>query len=99
MAMLLYGAGLRLRVKDLDFDANEILVREGKGNKDRVTTLPASVREPLTAETSQATWAQSMSMSSDECTRRPTTACSGRDVDKVPEANRRQRAADAGRSA
>jgi integron integrase len=55
MAMLLYGAGLRLReclrlrVKDVDFDRNEILVREGKGNKDRVTMLPASVREPLAA--------------------------------------------------
>jgi len=53
MAMLLYGAGLRLReclrlrVKDVDFTRNEILVREGKGNKDRVTMLPASVKEPL----------------------------------------------------
>jgi integron integrase len=55
MAMLLYGAGLRLReclrlrVKDLDFTRNEIVVREGKGNKDRVTMLPASVKEPLIA--------------------------------------------------
>lgn len=55
MAMLLYGAGLRLReclrlrVKDVDFDRNEILVREGKGDKDRVTMLPASVREALIA--------------------------------------------------
>jgi integron integrase len=55
LAMLLYGAGLRLReclrlrVKDLDFDRNEILVREGKGNKDRVTMLPAIVKEPLVA--------------------------------------------------
>ena len=53
MAMLLYGAGLRLReclrlrVKDIDFVRNEVVVREGKGNKDRVTMLPASVKQPL----------------------------------------------------
>jgi integron integrase len=38
---------LRLRVKDVDFDRNEIRVREGKGSKDRVTMLPAVVKEPL----------------------------------------------------
>ncbi|MEP7124979.1 MAG: phage integrase N-terminal SAM-like domain-containing protein [Byssovorax sp.] len=48
MASLLYGAGLRLlecarlRVKDLDFDRQEILVREGKGDKDRMTTRAGS---------------------------------------------------------
>ena len=48
-ARLLYGTGmrlmegLRLRVKDLDFDRQEILVRQGKGGKDRVTMLPASL--------------------------------------------------------
>jgi len=53
MASLLYGAGLRLleclrlRVKDIDFDRNEIVVRHGKGGKDRVTMLPAMLREPL----------------------------------------------------
>jgi integron integrase len=53
MALLLYGAGLRLteclrlRVKDIDLTRNEILVREGKGNKDRVTMLPAAVKESL----------------------------------------------------
>ena len=53
MAMLLYGAGLRLmdccrlRVKDLDFSQNQIVVRNGKGEKDRVTMLPAAVKEPL----------------------------------------------------
>jgi integron integrase len=50
---LLYGAGLRLneclelRFKDIDFSTNQILVRDGKGQKDRITTLPASVKEPL----------------------------------------------------
>jgi integron integrase len=53
VAMLLYGSGLRLleclqlRVKDLDFDRHEIVVRQGKGRKDRVTMLPASVRRDL----------------------------------------------------
>lgn len=52
--IMLYGSGLRLmeclrlRVKDIDFTRNEILVREGNGNKDRVTMLPAAVKEPLT---------------------------------------------------
>ena len=50
---LLYGAGLRimeclrLRVKDVDFARCEILVRDGKGAKDRVTMLPLSLAEPL----------------------------------------------------
>ncbi len=54
MAMLLYGAGLRLmeclrlRVKDVDFTSNQIVVRAGKGDKDRRTMLPAAVKEPLT---------------------------------------------------
>lgn len=53
MASLLYGAGLRLReclklrVKDVDFGYRQILVRDGKGAKDRVTMLPQSVVEPL----------------------------------------------------
>ncbi|MDZ4210583.1 MAG: integron integrase, partial [Methylotenera sp.] len=55
IASLLYGSGLRimealrLRVKDIDFARREILVREGKGFKDRVTMLPASLVEPLKA--------------------------------------------------
>jgi integron integrase len=50
---LLYGGGMRLleglqlRVKDIDFERNEITVRDGKGQKDRVTMLPASCRQPL----------------------------------------------------
>lgn len=53
IASLLYGAGLRLneclslRVKDLDLERREITVRRGKGGKDRVTMLPASLREEL----------------------------------------------------
>jgi integron integrase len=49
MANMLYGTGMRLmecvrlRVKDVDFERNEILIRDGKGGKDRVTMLPASV--------------------------------------------------------
>ncbi|MCM8620250.1 MAG: integron integrase [Candidatus Accumulibacter sp.] len=55
MADLLYGAGLRLlecvrlRVKDLDFEMRQITVRDGKGEKDRMTMLPQSVLEPLRA--------------------------------------------------
>jgi len=53
MARLLYGSGMRLmeccrlRVKDVDFARREILVREGKGNKDRVTMLPEALVQPL----------------------------------------------------
>ena len=55
IASLLYGTGmrimecLRLRVKDVDFERGEILVRDGKGFKDRVTMLPRSLFEPLQA--------------------------------------------------
>ena len=53
MGYLLYGAGLRvleccrLRVQDVDLDANQIVVRAGKGDKDRVTMLPAIVKADL----------------------------------------------------
>lgn len=53
MAMRLYGAGPRLmeccplRVKDLDFPKNQIVVRSGKGDKDPHTMPPAAVQEPL----------------------------------------------------
>jgi integron integrase len=54
MAILMYGSGLRLlecarlRVKDLDFARRQLTVRAGKGDKDRVTTLPAIVTSDLT---------------------------------------------------
>lgn len=53
MASLLYGAGLRLReclklrVKDIDFEYRQIIVRDGKGAKDRVTMLPGGLVKPL----------------------------------------------------
>lgn len=56
MARLLYGCGLRLmeclrlRVKDIDFEQSQIVVREGKGEKDRLTMLPTSLVEPLKAQ-------------------------------------------------
>ena len=55
MAILLYGAGLRLlesarlRVKDVDFARNQLMVRGGKGDKDRATPLPGVVIADLTA--------------------------------------------------
>ena len=53
MASLMYGTGLRLmeclrlRVLDVDLERNEIVVRDGKGGKDRVTMLPPSLKTPL----------------------------------------------------
>jgi len=55
VAGLLYGGGLRLteclglRVKDLDFEYGQLLVRDGKGQKDRATILPNAVRAALLA--------------------------------------------------
>ncbi len=53
MASLMYGAGLRLmeclrlRIQDIDFARKEILARDGKGAKDRITMLPQSLCAPL----------------------------------------------------
>lgn len=53
VASLLYGTGmrllegLRLRVKDLEFERREVVIRSGKGNKDRVTVLPENLLLPL----------------------------------------------------
>ena len=60
VAQVLYGTGmrlleaLRLRVKDVEFAQREILVREGKGNKDRVTVLPENLIAPLQAQLHKA---------------------------------------------
>jgi integrase len=60
LARLLYGTGLRLseglslRVKDLDFERRLIVVREGKGGKDRVVMLPGSLLVPLQAQLDRA---------------------------------------------
>jgi integron integrase len=59
MVELMYGTGLRLmecvrlRVKDVDFAGLQVVVRNGKGDKDRVTTLPVSVTERLAAHLAQ----------------------------------------------
>lgn len=53
IAALMYGSGLRLmeclrlRIQDVDFASSQITVRDGKGNKDRVTMLPGMLRKPL----------------------------------------------------
>ena len=60
MGRLLYGTGMRLmevvrlRVKDVDFSRNEIVVRSGKGNKDRVTMLPVSLQGDLIIQIDKA---------------------------------------------
>lgn len=60
IARLLYGTGmrllevLRLRTKDVDFDRQVIIVREAKGNKDRVVMLPASIASELRAQLAAA---------------------------------------------
>lgn len=60
IAQLLYGTGmrlleaLRLRVKDVEFARREILIREGKGNKDRVTVLPENLMVGLQAQLEKA---------------------------------------------
>lgn len=56
IVMMLYGSGLRisealrLRILDLDFEYNQIAVRDGKGNKDRYTLLPVSVKSKLQSQ-------------------------------------------------
>jgi integrase len=56
MAGLLYGGGLRLmecvrlRIKDIDFAQSQIVVKDGKGKKDRLTVLPERYRDPLAAQ-------------------------------------------------
>jgi integrase len=56
MARLIYGCGLRvqectnLRIKDLDFEQGSLTVRSGKGDKDRLTVLPESLKNDLQAQ-------------------------------------------------
>ena len=60
MARLMYGTGMRisecvaLRVKDIDLERREIVVRQGKGGKDRMTVLPASLIEPMKMQLSRS---------------------------------------------
>jgi integron integrase len=60
VAALLYGTGmrllegLRLRVKDVEFERRELVVRHGKGGKDRVTVLPENLLAPLQRQLSRA---------------------------------------------
>jgi len=66
VGQLLYGAGLRileclrLRIKYIDFDRKIIIVREGKGGKDRVVMLPVALTEPLQNQIakSRALWSK-----------------------------------------
>ncbi len=53
MAMLIYGCGLRLseclnlRIKDIDLEQNLVIIRSGKGDKDRMTVLPETLKDDL----------------------------------------------------
>jgi integron integrase len=53
IASVLYGSGLRLleglrlRVEDVDFGGQQLIIRDGKGRRDRVTLFPSSLRDPL----------------------------------------------------
>lgn len=59
-AQIMYGSGLRimeclrLRIKDIDFDNRQIVVRDGKGGGDRVTPLPAALIEPINLQLKNA---------------------------------------------
>src|SRR4051812_47335596 len=60
VATLLYGSGLRLlealrlRIKDVELARDELLIRDGKGQKDRITMLPGSARGPLSEQSERA---------------------------------------------
>jgi len=70
LARLLYGTGMRLlegvrlRVKDIDFDRRAVIVRHGKGGKDRVVMLPVALEQPLREQLqrSHALWAADRAM-------------------------------------
>ncbi len=69
LVSLLYGAGLRLsegirlRVKDVEFSAGTLIIREGKGDKDRITMLPRNLQAPLRAhlEVQKHVWQEQQS--------------------------------------
>jgi integron integrase len=90
IARLLYGTGMRLmeavrlRVKDIDLKRREIIVREGKGNKDRVTMLPAAL---VTALSSQLD-ARRMAFENDERAGRATVWLPHALAEKYPNAGR-----------
>jgi len=90
MASLMYGARLRLlecaelRVKDLNFDRGELTIRDGKGGKDRVTILPATLRAPLRDHVAQVKKQQD----ADRAAGRGTVALPGAIRIKYPNAAR-----------
>ena len=69
LARLMYGTGLRLmealrlRVQDVDFEYKQIIVRSGKGNKDRITMLPDSLSAPLREQIASAQRIHNMDLS------------------------------------
>lgn len=82
MASLMYGAGLRvrecvsLRMKDVDFGFRQIVVRNGKGGKDRVTSLAETLVEPLKRQLADAhrAWNCDRADSYGECSMPPALA-------------------------
>ncbi len=68
MFLLIYGSGLRhkecrcLRIKDVCFESRQILVRNGKGDKDRVTVLPDAVAEALNDQIRQSRMVHEMDL-------------------------------------
>ena len=73
VALLLYGSGLRLsealrlRVKDIDFERNELFVRDGKGSKDRVTVLPGKAVPFLIQQIECSRVMHEQALAGDEC--------------------------------
>ncbi len=65
MASLLYGAGLRLlecchlRLKDVDFGRNQLMIRKGKGGKDRVALFPENIKKDLQGQVNKINWLHS----------------------------------------
>jgi len=90
IARLLYGTGmrkmecLRLRIKDVDFDRQLIIVREGKGQKDRITMLPTSLEAGLREQVGRAR----LFWSSDRAKERPGVEIPPGIARKYPRASR-----------